>query len=214
MHGTAIPADPRPNGPALAARLAIVLVQLAALLAHVLLRDPRRVALIPALVSYINRTAQRFTRLANSPTPPRPRTPRPARATTPRKRLPRGHGWLIRAAGYQAVNLASQLQHILIQDEARAYFAATPRASRLLRPLAHMLAVTDVYGVPARESLLRPPGPARPARTPRPKARSSAAAPPDHGRSTAPPPHRPPVRPRARAAARPPWARFPRTPAP
>ena len=217
MNGTAIPAELRLQAPALAARLALVLVRLAALVAHALLRNPRLAPMIPRLATYINRTAQRFTALAarvEAGTPSRPRRPRPGQKARPRKGLPRGHGWLIRAIGYQAAGVGVELQHILIQPGVAAFFAATPAASRLLRPLAHMLAVTDAYGTPAAASILRPPGPARPARTRPPAACNSPAAPPDHGRSTAPPPHRPPVRPRARAAARPPWRGFPRTPVP
>ena len=55
-------------------------------------------------------------------------------------RLPSGFGWLIRlvpgAAAY-----SGQVQHLLADPEMAALLAASPQASRILRPLCQMLAV-------------------------------------------------------------------------
>jgi len=94
---------------------------------------------------------------AQIPTFPMPGTP----LTDPPRRLPRGHGWVIKRiplAGEQA----AALHHLLQQPETRAFVAAAPQAARYFRPLCRALAVDQP------DWLKLPPRPRKP-RTPRPR---------------------------------------------
>ncbi len=138
----------------------------------------------------ISRTHQRLVRalahLAAGRTP-RPPRPRASRAGRPRPRAPalsRRRGWVVFTLGYQAANLASQLNHLLRQPGAAEALAASPACARTLRPLCRMLGVT----IPP--ALRLPPPPPRPPKPP-------PAAP----KAEAPPPARP-LQPYVRAAIR------------
>ena len=129
--------------------------------------------LLYPLWNRISRTRQRLARamariIAGAPTgPARPRATPSKRGTTspvPRRR----HGWLTHLLGDDIPAYASQLTHLLHQPGVAAALAASPGATRTLRPLCRMLG-TDLP--PA----LRPPDP-KP-RPPRPKAPKPPPAP-------------------------------------
>ena len=179
MSPAPITAELRLLAPDLAGRLGAILGALVALIARRFHRDPRLIPLIIPLWTRITRAARRFeramARLAagqparpSQPTPPvrlaksGPDRPRPAP-------LPTGRGWLIHVLGYEAAAYASQLEHLLAQPGVAELLAASPAATRILRPLARMLGCN--LGLPAH-----PPKTAPPARPPRAKPR--AAAPP------------------------------------
>ncbi len=54
---------------------------------------------------------------------------------------PRGFGWLVKAAGWQAAGFGSQLRAVLETPEMVALLTAAPEAARVLRPLCRMLAI-------------------------------------------------------------------------
>jgi hypothetical protein len=53
--------------------------------------------------------------------------------------LPRRFGWLLPLAGYQAVNFASQIRHMLEDAQIQQLLAASAQARRILAPLCEML---------------------------------------------------------------------------
>ena len=144
--------------PDISGRLGRILMALAALIAHAFLHDPRHVALINPLWSYITRTARRFDRHIARLVAGKLRiyTPRPAsgaaaaRPARPRTRLPTDRAWLIAAIGYRAAGYRSQLNHLLSEPETAALIAASPQAARLLRPICHLLGITAAAIQPRR----------------------------------------------------------------
>ena len=97
----------------------------------------------------------------------------PARAR-PVTVLPRGSGWLVRAAAWRAAVFGAQLQLVLEAPDMVALLTAAPQAARILRPLCRMLLVDT--------RLLRPGVPVAvvPPKTPRPvkaRVRTSRAVP-------------------------------------
>ena len=125
------------------------------------------------LITYLNRLAQRFTRLmermARGPLPPpRPRAPRPH---VPRQRtsLPAGHLWLVRAIPNEAAAYAGQIAHLLSQP-GMAALAAQPRARRMLARLCRILGITLPPAAAARPApgAAPPPADPRPCRPPAP----------------------------------------------
>lgn len=133
----------------------------------------------------LGRMIARFTRLYarwQSDTLPKPRPPRPGRATrpaTPRlptPRLPTRRAWIVASVGHHAAGHASQLETLLATPEATEFLTAVPQAGRILRPLCRMLGLT-------------PPACLRLPERPRPPHQKPRAEP-----RAAPPPH-PPARP-------------------
>lgn len=78
--------------------------------------------------------AQRVTRRADGPAPPRDPPSRPT------VELPRGFAWLLRLVP-ETRSLAGQVRHWLTDPELKEILAAAPQAGRLLRPLCHMLGI-------------------------------------------------------------------------
>ena len=148
-----------------ARRLGAILLALAALVAHGLLRDPFRAPLIVPLWNLITRAARRldgaFARFAAGIVPrPRAATPGAAspsaaspsasspRAATPdaasprvKSVLPTRRGWLTVALGSQAAAYATQIEFLLAEPEAAEALAGSLAARRILAPIRHMLGV-------------------------------------------------------------------------
>jgi hypothetical protein len=143
------PAPVQAFAPDLARRVALIVANLAALVAHRFLREPRLSSLIVPLWTRLTHTARRFERLiaqitanrAQKPRPTSPHRPNPntARAANP---LPTGHGWLIRALPQEAAAYAAQLESLLAEPGVADLLAASPAATRILRPLGRMLGLT------------------------------------------------------------------------
>ena len=141
--------------PEMARRFGFILGALAALVARGLLRQPRYVAVIPALWSWLNRSVQRFGRAVARPG--RVRAVEAAAVAGPagavarvraaRLRLPAGRGWLVRALGYEAAGYGSQLEALLAEPEMAGILAAAPAVGRILRPLCRMLGVGAAAGL-------------------------------------------------------------------
>ena len=55
--------------------------------------------------------------------------------------LPRRFGWLLQAGGHQAACVGLQLRAVLNAPELVELLAASPQASRILRPLCRALAI-------------------------------------------------------------------------
>jgi hypothetical protein len=55
------------------------------------------------------------------------------------RKVPRKRGWLVALVGYEAAGFASQLAHLLQDEEMKRHLAATPRLGRALWPLCRML---------------------------------------------------------------------------
>jgi hypothetical protein len=73
----------------------------------------------------------------------RPPTPMP-----PLDPLPRNFGWLLGLVPYEAASLAEGVRRVLAEPEMAAMIAATPRLTRLLRPLCWMLHIdADFLGL-------------------------------------------------------------------
>jgi hypothetical protein len=163
-----IPAPVQAFAPDLARRVALIVANLAALVAHRFLREPRLSSLIIPLWTRLTRTARRFDRLmaqiaANrapkprAPSPHRP-TPNTVRAAAP---LPTGHAWLIRALPSEAAAYAAQLESLLAEPAVADLLAAHPAAARILRPLGRMLGLSALApkraAPPRRAATPRPP---------------------------------------------------------
>ncbi|MCX7378681.1 MAG: hypothetical protein NTY94_18270 [Alphaproteobacteria bacterium] len=129
------------------------------------------------------RLARAMAHLANghTPRPARPRTPRPhqaAREKDPRSHVPvRRHAWLGALLDHHVRAYASQFEFLLARPGAAALIAASPGATRTLRPLCRMLGTE----LPAALRLPPRPRPARPkpAKPPRAKGPSPGLAPGD-----------------------------------
>ena len=111
----------------------------------------------------------------------RQRAPRPRQAPRekdPRSHVPvRRHAWLGALLDHHVRAYASQLEFLLARPGAAALIAASPRATRTLRPLCRMLGTE----LPAALRLPPRPRPARPkpAKPPRAKGPSPGLAPGD-----------------------------------
>jgi hypothetical protein len=55
------------------------------------------------------------------------------------RKVPRKAGWLVALVGYEAAGFASQLSHLLQDEEMKRHLAASPRLGRALWPLCKML---------------------------------------------------------------------------
>ena len=159
------------TAPEMVRRLGLIVGGMAALVARRFLRDPKFFAVIVPLWGWLNRRVQRFARLRLGPAVVRvrkapPMSPVPAVArTTPRVRLPSGHGWLVRALGWEAAGYGSQLAALLAEPEMVALLEAVPGVGRVLRPLGWILGV-QVGPVPAKPAAAVRPRKVR-VRTPR-----------------------------------------------
>ncbi len=181
----------------LAAGVARILANLAALIAAGLLRDPLRVIHIIPLCNYLSRTTLRFTRLMDRLASGRPfsplRAPRLRAASgEPRRRprvlLPRARHWLINALGYHASGYAVHLKNLLDRPEAQAILAANPAAAaRILNPVRHLLGLAPLPAIPPLPTIPQqrasaPTPPVRPAAPPPAQPRHSPADPPESRR--------------------------------
>ena len=132
--------------------MSVLLRNLMALIAHALLRDPRRAPLIGLLCSRLNRAGQRLTalmaRIAAGHTPRPARKPAARPTQTPpialRPRLPSRKAWLLHAMQanplrHEAACIASALDHLLSQPGIADLLAAHPAAQRILNPIRHFL---------------------------------------------------------------------------
>ena len=167
------PASLIATAPDLARRIGVIM---ALLVARVLLRQPKDVALIVPLWQRLGRIAGRVERVLTRPSRPRRRAPAPPRAAPIGPQIPRGRGWLRAALGPDAGGYASQLCHLLNQPEFQAAMLACPAMVRVLRPVLWMLGPELV--APAPPGAPPPPPPRvwpRPARVPVP-ARSVVPA--------------------------------------
>ena len=132
--------------------MSVLLRNLMALIAHALLRDPRRAPLIGLLCSRLNRAGQRLAalmaRIAAGHTPRPARKPAARPTQTPpialRARLPSRKAWLLHAMQanplrHEAACIASALDHLLSQPGIGDLLAAHPAAQRILNPIRHFL---------------------------------------------------------------------------
>ena len=164
-----------------ARRLGGVLLALAALVAHGLLRDPFRAPLIVPLCTLLGRAIRRldgaFARFAAGIVP-RPRAASPdaaspdaasPRAARPRVKsvLPTRRGWLTVALGSQAAAYATQIEFLLAEPEAAQALAGSLAARRILAPIRHMLGVAAPRPRRPRVRVRPQPAPA-PVAPPRP----------------------------------------------
>jgi hypothetical protein len=155
---------------ALAAQLAVILGELANLVATGLRSHPLRKVLLPFIVLYIKGVARRLTLLSAriaAGLPARKQAPRVLteeqrehERTRPRARFPREYGWLprdLRACSFAGCQYpdflrASGLRYrnamvaVLLQHDAAALAEAHPEIARTLRPLCRMLGI-ELFGV-------------------------------------------------------------------
>ena len=124
----------------------LLLTHLQAAIAARAARDRALTVLLVALWARIARMKarlERLVRLWRAGKLPMKRAPREPVARAPaqhlRIRFPTTPGWLRRKLGYEVGAYASQLQHLLTQEECAAFLAAVPQAGRILRPLVQML---------------------------------------------------------------------------
>ena len=128
--------------PELAARVGKIMDDLKALIARRFLKMP----LLYPLWKRLNRIARRLKRAMELHLAPartgksRAGQKRPAPATAA-VALPQKFGWLIWALGWEAAGYAGHLEYLLQQPEVAAVMATCPRARRVLRPIARMLAL-------------------------------------------------------------------------
>ena len=132
--------------------------------------QPLFVALHTFLSSRIRRFASLVARVRAGTIRTRPSRPYSVRASRPPAYyLSHRRGWLLPVIP-GAISYASQLSHLLAQPDMAELIARAPTLGRLLRPLAHMLAMD----LPA--ALQRP----APVRAARPKPEKPKPTPPDH----------------------------------
>ncbi len=168
-----------PTAPEFARRLATILAGLVAAIAHVLLRHPRRIALIVPLCARLSLAAARFVRLADRlaagpPAKPRHRAPRPGGPCP--VRLPTAFGWLLTDLRHEAALYHLRLEALLTEPTAAEIIAASPAAARILRPICRMLGLRPTV-LPALAPRRRPPAPRPPRPRSRPRATFSLAFP-------------------------------------
>ena len=192
MNAAILPPHLRTLAPILAVRLGVILVSLAAVVAHGFLRNPRFVSLTVPLWNQINRTARRFSRLMDHLAAgrlPRHRAGSPGRHSAgsrapkpsiPAPRIPTGNSWLVAALGYHAAGIGSQLDHLLNEPAMAELLAASPAAMRILKPIRRALGL--IPRAPRRQP------------TPPPAAPHVRATPADPPRAAPPPAGMPPSR--------------------
>jgi hypothetical protein len=181
VSSTPTPHPVQASAPDIARRFGLIVAAIAALVAHRFLRDPRLMPLIIPLWTRLTRTARRFERLMARVATNRLRMPRPTRPGTTRPRpstpdtarpptLPTGHAWLIRAIPYEAAAYGCQLEALLAEQATVDLLAACPQATRILRPLCHMLGLA-AFPRKRRAPKPRPEPTPRPAKPPNPFAK-------------------------------------------
>ena len=144
--------------PELAARVGKIMDDIKALIARRFLKMPLLYPLLMPLWKRLNRIARRLKRAMElHRAPPRVQKSRagqtrlaPAIAAVA---LPQKFGWLIWALGWEAAGYAGHLEHLLQQPEMAAVMATCPRALRVLRPIARMLALRMLDPVKAKPLL-------------------------------------------------------------
>ncbi len=150
---------------ALAARLGLIVGGLAALVARRFLKEPQFFALIVPLWGWLGRVGRRFAVAIARPAVVRRRSAAASRVNAPVAavaarpavvRLPSGHGWLVRALGWEAAGYGSQLQALLETPGMQMAWAGLPAVRRVLRPLCRILGVvTDEARLAAEAAALR-----------------------------------------------------------
>jgi len=74
----------------------------------------------------------------------------------PVTRLPSGHGWLVRALGWEAAGYGCQLEALLAEPGMQVAWAGLPAVRRILRPLCRILGVvTEEARLAAAAALVR-----------------------------------------------------------
>jgi hypothetical protein len=157
--------------------------------------NPALMDLAARLWNRLTEAAERFAAIAAHPLArsrrrpaepaPMPADAAPAKATptwppTPRRTLPRTHGWLARMAP-ETVPSGIEFAYLLGQPEMAELLATAPRLWRVLRPLCRMFGITPSETLP--QAPATPPRRApKPAPDPaRRRRRSEAAAIREHG---------------------------------
>jgi hypothetical protein len=206
-----MPASPTlSRAPDFAARLGVILLALAALIARRFLRDPFRAPLIVPLWKHLTRATRRldraFARLAAGfSSRPRAAKPHPG-GPHRRSAFPTRRGWLVAALGPEAAAYASQIESLLAEPAAAAALAGSLAARRTLAPIRRMLGLAASRPRKRRPRVrpLPPPAPAAARPTPPPWLRDPPPSrtarpwwlPPRRHRSGwTGPPERPPVKP-------------------
>ena len=146
-------------------------------------------ALGPLATPIWNRISRTRVRLAralahlaagHTPRPSRKRPNQAPRDKDPRAHVPvRRHGWLGALLDHHVRAYASQLEFLLARPGAAALIAASPGATRTLRPLCRMLGteLPAALRLPPRPRPARPnPAAPKPAKPPRPKGPSPGLA--------------------------------------
>ena len=170
MNDRAIPSTSLAAVPDLVRRLGLIMVGLAAVVAMRFLRMPRQGETTVAVWGRLQNLARRFAaavrrggiarvKAGARPVVARTVAVRPGVVQRVGVRLPQGHGWLVRALGYEAAAYKSQLAALLAEPEMQAVLAAVPGAGRVLRPICQMLGVAaeiTTPGVPAVKRARKP----------------------------------------------------------
>ncbi len=145
MQAAILPAELRAAAPAFAARLAVLLAGLVALIARAFYRNPRRFPLILPLCLWLQRTRNRVARVMQKLEAGtlRVRNPRPSRKSSGKRplALPRQRAWLLTDLKHEGAYYALRLEALLAEPDIAALISTTPQAQRLLRPLCHILGV-------------------------------------------------------------------------
>jgi hypothetical protein len=189
-----MPASPTlSRAPDFAARLGVILLALAALIARRFLRDPFRAPLIVPLWKHLTRATRHLDRAF-------------ARLAAGFSSRPRAAKPLVAALGPEAAAYASQIESLLAEPAAAAALAGSLAARRTLAPIRRMLGLAASRPRKRRPRVrpLPPPAPAAARPTPPPWLRDPPPSrtarpwwlPPRRHRSGwTGPPERPPVKP-------------------
>ncbi len=162
------PTTPLAAVPELVRRLGLMMVGLAAVVAMRFLRMPGQGVTTAAWWGRLQKVARRFAaavrrrKVVRVPAVTGAPDTGAARVAAVRRvgvRLPQGHGWLVRALGYEAAAYRSQLEALLAEPEMQAVLTLVPGAGRVLRPICRMLGVgveMTTPGVPAVPRVRKP----------------------------------------------------------
>ena len=142
----------RELAPEMAGRVGMIMDKLKALIAARFLKIPLLLPLLMPLWTRLNRIQRRLKRAMElHGVMRRVRASQAGRSARVRDaaevRLPQRFGWLVWALGWEAAAYAGHLEQLLAQPEIMEVLAACPGASRVLRPVARMLAI-QVAGTP------------------------------------------------------------------
>ena len=151
---------------ALAARLGLILAGLAAVVARRFLKEPQFAGLIVPLWGWLGRVGRRFAvavarapvvraEAARQPVARLPVAGVPV-SGLPVARLPSGHGWLVKALGWEAAGYGCQLEALLAEPGMQVAWAGLPAVRRILRPFCQILGVvTEEARLAAAAALVR-----------------------------------------------------------